>query len=222
MSGPIMGGPIMGSPVAHVALVLALASQAGPATIRPDLSDPSRLARDWTLDGSGVWAIRDGLLVLEKKGVPSGPIRRPAALALVQSEPLADVTLDLEIRSTAPDVKTTPRRDVLLVAGYQSPTRFYYVHISAVRDDVHHGIFLVDGADRKRIDTVSIKPPLVDAAWHRARLVRRASSGRIEVFVDDMREPILVASDTTLGTGRVGVGSFDDTGEFRRIVVTGR
>ena len=69
---------------------------------------------------------------------------------------------------------------------------------------------------------MSVKPPLVDGAWHKARLVRTAASGRIEVFVDDMKAPILVANDSTLGTGRVGVGSFDDTGEFRNIVVTGR
>ena len=32
----------------------------------------------------------------------------------------------------------------------------------------------------------------------------------------------LVAEDSTFGPGRVGVGSFDDTGEFRHVVVTGR
>jgi hypothetical protein len=211
----------MTSAVAYVLLLLGLA-QAGPIVIKPDLGDPERLRREWTLDGSGVWAIRDGKLVLDKPGVPGGPIRRPAALAIVQSEPLSDVTFEVDLHSTAADVKTTPRRDLLLVVGYQSPTRFYYVHISAVRDDVHHGIFLVNDADRKRIDRVAIKPPLVDAAWHTARLVRTAASGRIEVFVDDMKTPILVAEDSTFGPGRVGVGSFDDTGEFRHVVVTGR
>ncbi len=212
----------MTSAVAYFLSLVGLAVQAGPVVIKPDLNDTERLSREWTLDGSGIWAIRDGMLVLDKKGVPAGPIRRPSALALVQSEPLSDVTLEVDLRSTAADVKTTPRRDLLLVVCYQSPTRFYYVHISAVRDDVHHGIFLVSDADRKRIDSVSVKPPLVDGAWHKARLVRTAASGRIEVFVDDMKAPILVANDSTLGTGRVGVGSFDDTGEFRNIVVTGR
>jgi hypothetical protein len=33
--------------------------------------------------------------------------------------------------------------------------------------------------------------------------------------------PALEASDTTLKTGRVGLGSFDETGQFRNVIVTG-
>jgi hypothetical protein len=183
-----------------------------------DLSSPARLAPDWTLDGSGSWAMRDGLLVLEKAGVPSGPIRRPGALAILQSPPLADATLEVDVRSLA--AETVKLRDVLLVAGWQSPTRFYYVHLSAVRDNVHNGIFLVDDADRRRIDTLSDKPPLTDQAWHRARLVHRAN-GRIEVYVDGGADPIMLATDATLPAGRMGVGSFDDAAEFRNVRVTG-
>lgn len=185
--------------------------------LRADLSSPERLD-EWTLDGSGVWAIKDGLLVLEKAGVPSGPIRRPAALAILKTPALADATLDVEIRSDAPEDVT--RRDILLVAGWESPTRFYYVHLSAVRDAVHNGIFVVDGADRKRIDDRSDRPVLTDRAWHRARLVR-TPSGRIEVFVDGERAPIMTATDRSIPGGRMGVGSFDDTGAFRGIHVQG-
>ncbi len=68
------------------------------------------------------------------------------------------MTLRVELRSTAAMPKVTPRRDVLLVVGYQSPTRFYYVHISSAGDAVHNGIFLVDNADRRRIDERSRWP----------------------------------------------------------------
>lgn len=191
-----------------------------PKTIdlRADLSSPERLD-EWTLDGSGVWAIRDGLLVLEKAGVPAGPIRRPAALAILKTPPLADATLDVEIRSDAPE--DVSRRDILLVAGWESPTRFYYAHLSAVRDAVHNGIFVVDGADRTRIDDRSERPALKDRAWHRARLVRTPATGRIEVFVDGETTPIMTATDKTIPGGRLGVGSFDDTGAFRGIHVQG-
>ncbi len=118
-----------------------------------------------------------------------------------------------------PDV--TPRRDALLVVGYQSPTKFYYVHLSAARDEVHNGIFLVNDADRRRIDSLSDVTPLVDQQWHRVRLVRVPATGRIEVYVDGGTDPIMVATDRTLGSGRAGVGSFDDTAEFRNVVVTG-
>ncbi len=45
------------------------------------------------------------------------------------------------IRSPAAMPDVTPRRDVLLIVGYQSTARFYYVHLSAARDAVHNGIF---------------------------------------------------------------------------------
>jgi hypothetical protein len=189
-----------------------------PIDLKADLSSPERLD-EWTLDGSGAWAIKDGLLVLEKAGVPSGPIRRPGALAILKTPPLGDATLEVEIRSDAPE--DVLRRDILLVGGWQSPTRLYYVHLSAVRDAVHNGIFIVDGADRKRIDERSDRPVLMDRAWHRARLVRTASTGRIEVFVDGETAPIMTATDRTIPGGRVGVGSFDDAGAFRSIHVQG-
>jgi hypothetical protein len=188
--------------------------------ISPSLA-PDSLAQEWTLDGSGIWAVRDGLLALVTAGKPGGPVRRPSALALVKGPDLADTILEVEVRSTAAMPDVTPRRDALLVVGYQSPTRFYYVHLSAARDDVHNGIFLVDGADRRRIDSRSDVTPLVDREWHRARLIRSPASGRLDVYVDDRPDPIMVATDRALGWGRAGVGSFDDTAEFRRVVVSG-
>ena len=188
--------------------------------VRPTLAAAS-MARDVTLDGTGSWTVSDGILSLVTAGKPGGPIRRPSALAIVASPDVTDVTLDVDVRSTAALPAITPRRDALLVVGYQSPTKFYYVHLSAARDDVHNGIFLVNDADRKRIDSRSDVTPLVDQAWHHARLVRTIATGRIEVYVDDRPEPIMVATDSTLTWGRVGVGSFDDTAEFRRVVVEG-
>jgi len=200
------------------AWAVAIAAQA-PGPIVVDLSTPGRLASDWLLDGNGTWSIRDGVLALDKAGVPGGSIRRPAAVAVLRSTPLTDVTLELDVRSTAPLPDKAPRRDALLVFGYQSPTRFYYVHISAARDDVHNGIFLVADADRRRIDTRSERAILTDSAWHHARLVREARSGRIDVYVD--KELIMSALDISIPSGQVGVGSFDDTAEFRSITVTG-
>ncbi len=188
--------------------------------LRPTLR-PGSLDTEWTLDGSGAWAVRDGVLALVTAGRPGGPLRRPSAVAVVNGPDLTDATLEVELRSTAALPPTTPRRDALLIVGYQSPSRFYYVHISAVRDDVHNGIFVVNDADRRRIDSRSEVAPLVDQAWHRARVERTTADGRIEVFVDDRDEPIMVASDSTLTWGRAGVGSFDDTAEFRRVHVHG-
>ena len=192
-----------------------------PAALRPALTAEA-LPQAFTLDGTGTWAVRDGVLALVTAGKPGGPIRRPSAIAIVNGAEFRDASLEVEVRSTAALPDVTPRRDALLIAGYQSPTRFYYVHLSAVRDDVHNGIFLVNDADRRRIDVRSDVAPLVDQAWHRVKLVRVSESGRLDVYIDDTPTPIMTAVDTTLAGGRYGVGSFDDTAEFRNILVSPR
>ena len=216
----------------RIAIVMACGLVSAALAAQPPSSPPLRLqaavgsgapaATEWDLDGTGKWAVRDNLLVLEAAGTPApaGKIRRPSALAVLRSAPFGDLTLSAEVRCTAAMPDKTPRRDVELIFGYQSPTRFYYVHLSATRDDVHNGIFVVNDADRRRIDTKSDVPILQDQAWHTVRVRRVLATGRIEVFADDRAEPIMIATDTTLGAGRVGVGSFDDTGEFRAIRVT--
>lgn len=186
--------------------------------VHPSLEDTSGTSA-WTFDGSGVWNISGGMLVLSKAGVPSGPIRRPAALAILQSYDFVNVTVQAQIRSTAPlDV---PRRDLDVILDYESPSRFYYVHLAGITDPVHNGIFLVADADRRRIDDGTGKPQLTDQNWHSVRVERNAATGRIAVYSDSLRTAVFTAADTTLHGGRVGFGSFDDTGEFRGILITG-
>ncbi len=185
---------------------------------QPDLSQPEGIKK-WDLDGSGTWIISGNKLILSKAGVPSGPIRRPAALAILRTKPFRHVTIEAEIRCTAP--VDTVRRDLDVVVGYESPTRFYYIHLSGASDDVHNGIFLVNSANRVRIDAGGGKPQLRDLKWHNVRVVRDGEKGHIAVYVDKGKAPVLEATDTTIPVGRAGFGSFDDTGEFRRIKVSG-
>jgi hypothetical protein len=186
--------------------------------LKPCLNRPQCLS-DWTLDGSGVWRISGGKLVIAKAGVPAGPIRRPAALAILKSNSFSDVTLQAEVRSTAP--VDTAFRDLDLVFGYVSPSRFYYVHLAGITNDVHNGIFLVADANRRRIDAGTAPPQMKDQAWHRVRLERLSATGRIAVYVDGSKRAVMTAVDTTLRVGKVGFGSFDDTGEFRNILING-
>ena len=202
-----------------LALILGGCAARTPVADAPALSSPADLAR-WTLDGSGTWEIRDGMLVLAQKGTPAGAIRRPSALAILEGPPLRRATIRTQMRSTAP--QTTLNRDLEVIFGYESPTRFYYVHLAGITDAAHNGIFLVADADRRRIDDGTAPPQLRDVAWHDVRVVRDGDSGSIEVYVDGAATPALRAVDTTLRSGRVGVGSFDDTGEFRGFSVTGR
>ena len=185
--------------------------------LRPYFVDGRSLS-EWEIDGNGQWRMSGSVLQLHAAGVP--PIRKPAAMAIFKSAPVGDFTFDVDIRSTAPADLAV--RDVLLIFGYQSPTRFYYVHLSKKTDAVHNGIFLVKDADRKRLDEPTSVGHLVDQEWHHVRLVREVASGRIQVFFDADPNPVLSVVDGTLTTGRVGVGSFDETAEFRGMELSPR
>ena len=207
--------------VALIATAAAMAAGGArqiETTLRPNLAAAERLA-DWDLDGSGDWTIRAGMMILAKAGTPSGAIRRPSALAILKSPDFRRASVAAEIRSTA-DV-TVVNRDLEIILAYQGPARFYYVHLAGITNDVHNGIFLVADADRKRIDPGASPPQLKDQSWHQARVAWDGATGHIDVYVDGSAKPVMQAIDRTLTTGRVGLGSFDDTGEFRNIVVRG-
>ena len=46
------------------------------------------------------------------------------------------------------------------------------------------------------------------------RVVRRVSNGTIEVYFDDMDEPLMAAKDDKFKWGQVGLGTFDDNGNW--------
>jgi len=209
---------------ATVLLAPTFAAKTQSVTVSPVITEARGLV-DFDVDGNGGWKVSGASVVLEKAGVPAaggvpgGPIRRPGALAILKSPPLGNLTFTLDLRSTAPvDLDV---RDVLLVVGYRSPSQFYYVHIARKSDPNHNGIFLVNNADRKRLDTPGSHAPLVDQDWHRVRLERDVTTGRIAVYFEKESQPFLSVVDKTLLSGRVGFGSFDETGEFRNITLSG-
>lgn len=202
-----------------IAIPLALACAgggAGDATISPSLENASDAAA-WEFQNPTSWSVGDGILQLEVPGQPGGPIRKPAEWAILQGDPWEDVIVEAEVRADAP--VTRMGRDVLIFFGYQSPTRFYYAHLSNETTPPHNGIFLVNDADRLRIDDGTAEPRLMDAEWHQVRLERDSQTGSIRVFLGDMQTPVLQAVDTTLRSGRIGFGSFDDPAAFRNIRV---
>src|SRR5690606_16145197 len=154
-------------------------------------------------------------LQLHTAGRPGGPIRKPAEWAILQSPPFGSVEVRAQVRADAPVERMG--RDVLIYFGYQSPTRFYYAHLSNETTPPHNGIFLVNDADRVRIDDGSAVPRLMDDQWHDVRLERNAVSGEIRVYLDGILT--LQATDTTLRSGRIGFGSFDDPAAFRAVQV---
>ncbi|MGL4554311.1 MAG: hypothetical protein ACRC33_24375, partial [Gemmataceae bacterium] len=95
------------------------------------------------------------------------------------------------------------------------------VHLGKKADDHANQIFIVNQADRKKISKTSTPGTDWTDGWHALKLVRKAGDGTIEVYFDDMTKPVMTATDKTFTWGAVGVGSFDDTGNWRDIKVEG-
>jgi hypothetical protein len=128
------------------------------------------------------------------------------------------MTLEAKVRSTHPDYG---HRDVCLVFGYQDPSHFYYVHLGKQADDHANQIFIVNEAPRTKISLTSTDGTNWDDQWHHVKVVRRAADGAIEVYFDDMEKPVMTARDKTFLTGRIGIGTFDDTSDWAWIKLDG-
>ena len=139
------------------------------------------------------------------------PHRSPFNFALLKDVVVGDFVLDVKVRSTIADYG---HRDMCLVFGYRDAAHFYYVHFGKQADDHANQIFIVNDAPRTKISTRTTEGTPWDDAWHDVRIVRRVAEGTIEVYFDDMEEPAMTATDAAFAEGQIGIGTFDDTGEF--------
>ena len=139
------------------------------------------------------------------------PHRSPINFALLDGVKVSDFDLEVSVLST---IKDYGHRDVILVFGYQDPAHFYYTHLAKQADRNANQIFIVNGADRAKISTKTSSGTPWDDAWHKLKVTRRTGDGKIAVYFDDLKSPIMEATDTTFKTGLIGIGSFDDTADF--------
>lgn len=154
-----------------------------------------------------------------KHVVVETPVRSPFNRGLVKDVVVGDLVLDVKLQSTARDYD---HRSLCLFFNFQDPSHFYYVHFGKKTDDHANQIFIVNNADRTKISTETTPGTPWNDDWHHARVVRKVDSGTIEVYFDDMEKPVMKAVDKTFSWGQIGVGSFDDTGNFDDLAVYGR
>jgi hypothetical protein len=57
--------------------------------------------------------------------------------------------------------------------------------------------------------------------WHDVKVIRRVADGTMEIYFDDMKKPLMTARDKTFTWGQIGVGTFDDHGNFDDVVLWG-
>jgi hypothetical protein len=145
--------------------------------------------------------------------------RSPPNFALLKDLAVGDFEITAKVQST--NVNAGAHRDMCIFWGYQDPTHFYYVHFGAKADPNACQIFIVNDAPRTPITQKEAKGTPWTDLWHEVKVVRRAADGTIEVFFDDMDEPMMTAHDNTFQWGRVGLGTFDDNGNWDDVKLHG-
>lgn len=180
-------------------------------------TDPDPVAGVWKIVAAG----DKGNHVLRVTG-PSRyepPYRSPLSIALLKDVKVSDFELTARVQNTA--AKAGPHRDLCIMWGYQDPAHFYYVHFGAKPDPHACQIFIVNGAPRTMItEKKSAGTPWTDG-WHTVKVIRRVADGVMEAYFDDMKTPAMTARDKTFAWGQVGVGTFDDNGNFDDVVLRG-
>jgi hypothetical protein len=180
-------------------------------------------AERWEQSDPKAWKVVEqdgnGLYSQFQQSQVKTPVRSPFNRALAKDLVVGDFVLDVKLQST---IKDYDHRDMCLFFGFQDPAQFYYVHFGKKADDHANQIFIVNNEPRKKISATSTAGTPWTDGWHHARVVRKVESGTIEVFFDDMEKPVMTATDKTFLWGQVGIGTFDDTGNFDDVIVYGK
>jgi hypothetical protein len=171
----------------------------------------------WTVQSASDWVVANNLLQLKVSAEPpAGQPRRPTKYALLESKPYSKVTVEGEVRRNG--------RSVIIVYAWQDDAHYDYAHISVdtgASQNVHNGMFHIFGGERVRMSSLEGPGSLPTQDWTPVKLEFDGETGRCYVEVNGKRNPSLEAVDLSLRWGRVGLGSFDETGDFRNVKVTG-
>ena len=175
----------------------------------------------WTVFDPADWKIEteNGVPILRlqtgREPLP-GP-RRPFQFALADTPDYGQVTVEADIRPL--------KRSCIIVFAYRDHAHFDYAHLStdtAAKQPVHNGIFHVYGGERVRISSEAGPAAFaVTNRWYHVRLIHDGKTGAVDVNVDGNPIPALYAVDLSLNGGKVGIGSFDETGDFKNVKIIG-
>lgn len=203
--------------IAELSAVLAAEA---PIVVRDDFENG--VGRWQPMDAQS-WKIvstpRGNVYSLFKNSDYKPPYRSPVNIALLKDAVVGDFVLEVELQST---VKDYDHRSMVLVFGYQDPAHFYYVHFGKKTDNHANQIFIVNGDARTKISTETTPGTHWDDEWHKVKIVREVASGDTEVFFDNMKRPVMEAVDDTFTWGQIGIGAFDDLGNFDNLALRGK
>ncbi|HVX65951.1 MAG: hypothetical protein ACM336_16760 [Acidobacteriota bacterium] len=168
-------------------------------------------AADWKIDREDSVPV---LRLLKAREPLPGP-RRPIQFAVAETPAYRRLTIEADAMPLG--------EGLMVVFAYRDAAHFNYAHLATntgVQFPVHNGIMHVYGGERVRISPES-GPPAFTASgrWHHVKLEHDAATGAVSVTVDGRANPALSAVDRSLGAGKIGLGSFDETGAFKNVKI---
>jgi hypothetical protein len=199
--------------------LLALCAQELPVLVNEDFE---KGADRWEYSDPQAWKVletpKGKVLSLFERTTPKPPHKSPFGIALLKDVVVGDFVLEADVQSTG---KVHPQQDLCLVFGYQDNDHFYYAHLARKTDKGNNQVFIVNGADRAMISLRTSGGTDLSEEWTHVKVVRKTADGTIEVYWDDMKTPVQTAQNKAFAWGRVGLGSFDDLGNFDNVVLRG-
>jgi hypothetical protein len=169
-------------------------------------------ASDWKIESQNGSPVLE--LITPRNPLP-GPVR-PIEFALAQTKDLRRVKIELDMRPRA--------LSLIIVFAYRDPAHFDYAHLStdtATKQSHHNGIFHVFDGERVRISPVAGRAAFPQTNhWYHVVFNYDGNKGSVDVSVDGADIPALHAVDLSLSGGRVGLGSFDEVGDFRNVEIS--
>lgn len=144
-------------------------------------------------------------------------VRSPYNIALIKGIEFRDFILEAKLSQTG---KEYGHRDMCVFYGFKDRSNFYYTHIASVTDNHAHNCFIVKDKPRTKISHETTQGHKWSSrVWHDLRIVREHASGKTEVYLNHFDKPIMRAKDKSFDWGRIGFGSFDDTGRIAAVRV---
>jgi len=174
------------------------------------------LGRKWSVPLAADWNATEGELQLLVKKPQEKP-RRPKQFAVLEEGPYSAFTLEVDVKRV--------EKSLIIVYAYQDDNHFNYAHLSVddpAKVHVHNGIFHVFEGDRVRISPLEGGPgALPTTEWTRVKMVWSGKTGELVCYANGKTTGALRGIDLSLKYGKIGLGSFFETGSFRNLKITG-
>jgi hypothetical protein len=185
-------------------------------------NDPASID-DFVFSSPGDWKrVKDGSRYAIEQNKDGNsydpPVRSPRNIGLIKNLKVGSFVLDYDVKQIGRDYG---HADACVFYNFVDPANYYYTHIGESRDNHAHQTFIVDDSPRTAITANQKRGDGHDwdDSWHHVRVVRDVEKGTIKVYINDMEEPAMRASDKTHKMGYIGFGSFDDQARFKNISV---